>query len=204
MEIWQSVVATANAAANAAGKRISAIGIANQRETTVVWDRKTGAPVSNANVWQCRRTADICEQLIAADLSDYVTQKRAAHRCLFFRHKTQMDTRQHSGRQAARKTETFFRYSRFMADSETDRRKSACHGLYQRCANDAVRYLRAQMDEHLCHALDIPMHMLPEVMPSSGIFGTCSQTVRAAHACRCACRRRSGRSAGSSVRPGLL
>lgn len=55
-------------------ERLAAIGITNQRETTVVWDKNTGAPVYNAIVWQCRRTADICEKLIADGLSDYVTE----------------------------------------------------------------------------------------------------------------------------------
>lgn len=54
---------------------IAAVGITNQRETTVVWDRRTGEPVCNAIVWQCRRTADICEKLQAEGLSDYVAEK---------------------------------------------------------------------------------------------------------------------------------
>ncbi len=65
-DIWKSVEKTLTQAINAAGIRasdIAAVGITNQRETTVLWDRKTGAPVANAIVWQCRRTADLCRQL---------------------------------------------------------------------------------------------------------------------------------------------
>lgn len=65
-EIWQSVldsVAGALAAASITGEKIAAIGITNQRETTLVWDRATDAPIHNAIVWQDRRTADICAQL---------------------------------------------------------------------------------------------------------------------------------------------
>ena len=51
---------------------IAAIGITNQRETTVVWDKNTGQPVYNAIVWQCRRTAGICEQLKRDGLEEYV------------------------------------------------------------------------------------------------------------------------------------
>ena len=51
---------------------IAAIGITNQRETTVVWDRKTGEPIYNAIVWQCRRTAAFCDELKARGLEDYV------------------------------------------------------------------------------------------------------------------------------------
>jgi glycerol kinase len=65
-DIWKSVeqsVTLAIAAAKIDPKEIAAIGITNQRETTVVWDRVTGEPIHNAIVWQCRRTADRCEEL---------------------------------------------------------------------------------------------------------------------------------------------
>jgi glycerol kinase len=65
-QIWQAQVTTARAALERAGARaadLAAIGITNQRETTVVWNRKTGKPVAPAIVWQCRRTADFCEAL---------------------------------------------------------------------------------------------------------------------------------------------
>ncbi len=61
-EIWRSVVATCREAAAAADGPIAAIGIANQRETTVLWERATGAPVYNAIVWQDHRTAELCER----------------------------------------------------------------------------------------------------------------------------------------------
>jgi glycerol kinase len=54
---------------------IAGIGITNQRETTILWDRQTGKPVYNAIVWQCRRTADICEELKAQGLEDYIKDK---------------------------------------------------------------------------------------------------------------------------------
>src|SRR5205085_5907258 len=65
-EIWQSVVATVRAAlekARLAAPDIAAIGITNQRETTVMWDRASGSPIHRAIVWQDRRTADICARL---------------------------------------------------------------------------------------------------------------------------------------------
>src|SRR5271169_2476420 len=62
-EIWQAVVATCREAIAAGkGQAIAAIGITNQRETTVLWDRASGKPVHNAIVWQDRRTAPICER----------------------------------------------------------------------------------------------------------------------------------------------
>ena len=55
-------------------EEIKAIGITNQRETTILWDKTTGKPVYNAIVWQCRRTADYCEKLKAEGLGDYIKQ----------------------------------------------------------------------------------------------------------------------------------
>ncbi len=56
-------------------KEIAAVGITNQRETAVVWNKKTGAPIYNAIVWQCRRTADYCEDLKKKGLSEYIKHK---------------------------------------------------------------------------------------------------------------------------------
>ena len=54
--------------------KIAGIGITNQRETTIIWDKETGKPVYNAIVWQCRRTAELCEQLKAEGLGDYIRE----------------------------------------------------------------------------------------------------------------------------------
>lgn len=63
LDIWQTVEATVRELCSRNKEKIVAIGITNQRETAVIWDKKTGQPIYNAIVWQCRRTADICEQL---------------------------------------------------------------------------------------------------------------------------------------------
>ncbi|GAK23492.1 glycerol kinase [Vibrio sp. JCM 19052] len=75
MEIWATQSSTLVEALAKSGIRsdeLAAIGITNQRETTIVWNKETGKPVYNAIVWQCRRTADICEELKARGLEDYV------------------------------------------------------------------------------------------------------------------------------------
>ncbi len=74
-EIWRSVVATCREAAAAAEGPITAIGIANQRETTVLWERATGQPVHKAIVWQDRRTAALCERWRAEGLAEPVAQR---------------------------------------------------------------------------------------------------------------------------------
>jgi len=63
MDIWQTVLDTTNELLTDFGDEISAVGITNQRETTILWDKKTGKPIHNAIVWQCRRSTPICEQL---------------------------------------------------------------------------------------------------------------------------------------------
>ncbi|MGL6166687.1 MAG: FGGY family carbohydrate kinase, partial [Fusobacteriaceae bacterium] len=77
MEIWSSqsgVLAEVIAQSGISSHDIVGIGITNQRETTIVWDKNTGKPVYNAIVWQCRRTADICDKLKAKGLGEYVKQ----------------------------------------------------------------------------------------------------------------------------------
>jgi glycerol kinase len=74
-EIWRSVVSTCREAAAAAAGPIVAIGIANQRETTVLWERATGRPVHNAIVWQDRRTTALCERWRTAGLAETVAQR---------------------------------------------------------------------------------------------------------------------------------
>lgn len=78
MEIWSTQIGVAQEAMykiNATAKDIAAIGITNQRETTVVWDKETGEPVYHAIVWQCRRTSEYCDSLKAKGLTDSFRQK---------------------------------------------------------------------------------------------------------------------------------
>ena len=78
MEIWSSQLAVlmeAMAKVGAAPSDISGIGITNQRETTIVWDKKTGEPVYNAIVWQCRRTAQKIDELTQAGYGEMITEK---------------------------------------------------------------------------------------------------------------------------------
>ncbi|MEZ5772165.1 MAG: glycerol kinase GlpK [Defluviimonas denitrificans] len=78
MDLWTTTASTCRAAIDRAGagpERIAAIGITNQRETTIVWDRKTGKPVCNAIVWQDRRTSDLCKALKSDGFEDVVTER---------------------------------------------------------------------------------------------------------------------------------
>ena len=73
---------------------VAALGITNQRETTILWERKTGKPVHNAIVWQDRRTAPICKKLWEQGLEELVRKRRVADRCLLLRKQDHVDSRQ--------------------------------------------------------------------------------------------------------------
>ena len=77
-EIWDTTLEVSRAAIRKLGitaADIDSIGITNQRETTVIWDKKTGKPIANAIVWQCRRTAPIIDGLVKAGYSDMIREK---------------------------------------------------------------------------------------------------------------------------------
>ena len=77
MEIWatqRSVLTEVIAKSGISLKDVAAIGITNQRETTIVWNKNTGEPVYNAIVWQCRRTAEICEELKKKGIEEYIKE----------------------------------------------------------------------------------------------------------------------------------
>lgn len=90
LEIWATekrALAEVVGAAHIDPKRIAALGITNQRETTILWDRSTGQPVCNAIVWQCRRTAPLCDTLKADGLGPLVAERTGpADRRLLLRH----------------------------------------------------------------------------------------------------------------------
>ena len=77
-EIWDTTLEVSRAAMAKLGVEaadIAAIGITNQRETTVIWDKETGEPIANAIVWQCRRTSDIIDDLVKQGYADTIRQK---------------------------------------------------------------------------------------------------------------------------------
>ena len=77
LEIWssqRSVLTEVIARSGISLKNVAAIGITNQRETTIVWDKNTGEPTYNAIVWQCRRTAEICEELKNKEFEEYIKE----------------------------------------------------------------------------------------------------------------------------------
>ncbi len=176
MEIWDTTIEVAREAMRELGvssRDIAGIGITNQRETTVVWDKNTGEPVSNAIVWQCRRTSETIDELVANGYSDVISKKTGLVPDAYF---------------SATKI-------KWILDNVSGARESAEAGellfgtidswLIWKLTGGAVHvtdYTNASRtmifdihklcwDEELLGLLNIPGSMLPQVKPSSCVYG---------------------------------
>lgn len=155
-------------------KKIAGIGITNQRETTIVWDKETGKPIYNAIVWQCRRTADICEKLKADGLEDYVREHTGLLIDAYFsgtKIKWILDNVD-GAREAAESGKLLF------GTVETWLIWNLTGGkVHVTDYSNASRTMlfdvdKLKWDEFLCEKLGIPMCMLPEPVESSKVYGT--------------------------------
>ncbi|MBQ7278246.1 MAG: glycerol kinase GlpK [Clostridia bacterium] len=175
-EIWQTqldVCREAMKKVNARAEDIAAIGITNQRETTIVWDKQTGRPVCNAIVWQCRRTAEYCDSLKAKGLTEAFRKKTGLVIDAYFSGtKLRWILENIPGaRTRAERGELLFGN----VDSYLMYRLSGGK-IHKTDYSNASRTLMYNIrdlcwDEEILKELDIPAAMLPEVCPSSGIFG---------------------------------
>lgn len=181
-EIWSSVASVAAEAISKYGingKNIAAIGITNQRETTIVWDVDTGEPVYNAIVWQDRRTSEYCDKLRDEGMADMIREKTGLIIDAYF---------------SATKI-------KWILDNVPNARKRADAGKLrfgnvdswliwnftrgERHVTDVTNASRTMMfnintmewDKDLLNLMGIPESMLPEVLPSSGLFGTTTTTL---------------------------
>lgn len=152
---------------------ISAIGITNQRETTIVWDKHTGRPVYNAIVWQCRRTAPICDQLMADGLGDYVKEKTGLLIDAYFsgtKIKWILDNVPGARERAERGDLLFGNVDAWLIWNLTGGRAHVSD--YSNCSRTMLFDIdRPCWDETLCERLGIPMSMLPTPVPSSMVYG---------------------------------
>lgn len=152
---------------------IACIGIANQRETTVVWEKTTGRPVYNAIVWQCRRTAPICESLIQSGLDPYVSEKTGLLIDAYFsaaKIKWILDNVPGARLKAENGELLFGTIDTWLIWNLTG---GSVHATDVSNASRTMLFDidRLCWDEELCRALSVPMCMLPEVKPSSALFG---------------------------------
>ncbi|MBQ4396421.1 MAG: glycerol kinase GlpK [Clostridia bacterium] len=154
-------------------EKIAGIGITNQRETTVVWEKRTGKPIYNAIVWQCRRTTDICEQLAREGYADYIQQTTGLKLDAYFsgtKIKWILDHVEGAREKAERGELLFGTVDTWLLWKLTD---GAVHVTDRTNASRTMLYNinTLQWDEELCRILGIPMCMLPEVRSSSEVYG---------------------------------
>jgi glycerol kinase len=174
IEIWESVRDVVRDVVEKVGaSNIAAIGITNQRETTVVWNRHTGKPVYNAIVWQSRQTADICENLKAKGLDNEVREKTGLLIDAYFsgtKIKWILDTIP-GVRDAAEAGELVFgTIDSWVLWNLTRERVHATD--YTNASRTMIYNIHTlRWDADLCADLEIPMTMLPNVMDSSGVYG---------------------------------
>lgn len=153
-------------------EQIEAIGITNQRETTIIWERETGQPVYNAIVWQCRRTAPIIEQLVNDGLSDYIRETTgllpdayfSASKIKWILDELNLHERARRGELCFGTVDSYLAWNLITGRPHiTDSTNASRTMLYDIHKQD--------WDDRLLQALDIPRAMLPDVVDTSGIMG---------------------------------
>ncbi len=176
MEIWSSqlsVTMEAMAMVGAGPEDIAGIGITNQRETTIVWDRKTGEPVYNAIVWQCRRTAEKVDELVEAGYGELIRERTGLVPDAYFSatkiawildNVAGVRERAERGELAFGTVDSWLIYNLTKGEIHvtdyTNASRTMLFDIHKLC-----------WDEELLNLLHIPASMLPEVKPSSCIFG---------------------------------
>jgi len=176
-DLWSTVAGTARAAIEKAGigaDSIAAIGITNQRETVLIWDRTTGEPINRAIVWQDRRTADTCEALRAAGHEPMITARTGLLLDPYFsgtKVKWLLDHVPGARERAAKGELAFGTVDTFLIWKLTGGRVHATD------ATNAARTLiyniaKGEWDAEICALLDIPMAILPEVKDCAANYGT--------------------------------
>lgn len=177
VEIWATqygVLQEAMVKKNITPEEIAAIGITNQRETTVIWDKKTGEPIYNAIVWQCRRTASVCDELKKLDgFEKYVKENTGLVLDAYFsgtKIKWILDNVE-GAREKAEKGELLFgTIDTWLVWKLTS---GAVHVTdYTNASRTMLFNIKGlKWDEHIISKLDIPQNILPKVANSSEIYG---------------------------------
>ena len=176
-EIWANVLEVTGLALKEAGAEVAdleAIGIANQRETLVFWDRKSGKPVTRTIVWQCRRTAEMCRRLKEEGYEDMVREKTGLLLDPYFsgsklrwslENLPEVNEAVDSGDLACGTVDSYLLFrltgGRVFATDYSNASRTLLYNIHSFC-----------WDEELLDLFKVPKGILPEVMPSSGIFGS--------------------------------
>ena len=176
MEIWATqygVLQEVLAKSNITQENIAAIGITNQRETTVVWDKNTGIPIYNAIVWQCRRTAEFCDELKERGLEEYIKESTGLVVDAYFsatKIKWILDNVEGAREKAENGELLFGTIDTWLVWKLTNGKVHVTD--YTNASRTMLYNIKELMwDERLLKELNIPKSMLPEVRNSSEIYG---------------------------------
>ena len=175
-DLWSTTAGSCRAAIERAGitaSEISAIGITNQRETTLVWDRETGDPIHNAIVWQDRRTSPFCDELRRAGQEPMISEKTGLLLDPYFsgtKLKWLLDNVEGAREKANAGKLAFGTVDSFLVWKLTGGRRHVTD------ATNAARTLlydirKGRWSKTICDLFDIPMDMLPEVLDCAAEFG---------------------------------
>lgn len=175
-EIWSTmigVVAEAMAKVNCAESDIAAMGITNQRETTIVWDKETGEPICNAIVWQCRRTSEYCDELKAKGLVEKIRSKTGLVIDAYFsatKLKWILDNVEGAREKAEQGKLLFGTVETWFIWKLTNGKVHVTD--YSNASRTMMFNINTlQWDDEILSELNIPKSMLPEAKPSSCIYG---------------------------------
>ncbi len=176
-EIWDTTLEVSRAAMAKLGVEadsIAAIGITNQRETTVIWDKETGEPIANAIVWQCRRTSDIIDDLVKRGYAETIRYKTGLEPDAYFsgsKIKWLLDNvpgarkRANAGKLLFGTIDTWLIWKltegKVHVTDYTNASRTMLYNIRELC-----------WDKELLELLDVPACILPEVKPSSCVYGT--------------------------------
>ncbi|MBQ9476446.1 MAG: glycerol kinase GlpK [Bacteroidales bacterium] len=182
MEIWSSeaaVIAEAISRIGIGGKEIAAIGITNQRETTIVWDAETGQPVYNAIVWQDRRTSGFCDQLKSQGLTDWIREKTGLIIDAYFSGTKIRWILDHVPGARERANAGKLRFGTVDSWLVWQLTRGAVHVTDVSNASRTMLFNinTLEWDAELLKLLDIPVSMMPSVRASSEVYGTTKTTI---------------------------
>ena len=176
LEIWATqygVLQEVIAKTNISQDEVAAIGITNQRETTIVWDKNTGNPIYNAIVWQCRRTADICDSLKEKGLERYIKDNTGLVIDAYFsatKIKWILDNVEGAREKAERGELLFGTVDTWLVWQLTNGKSHVTD--YTNASRTMIYNIRElKWDDKILEELDIPKSMLPEVRNSSEVYG---------------------------------
>jgi len=182
MEIWSSQISVATEAMAKQGvvaEEISAIGITNQRETTVVWNKNTGQPIYNAIVWQCRRTADMIDELKEKGLEPYIKETTGLIPDAYFsatKIKWILD-KVPGAREEAEKGNLLFGTVDTWLIWNLTKGKTFVTDYTNASRTMLFDIIKLKWDNELLRELNIPYSMLPEVKPSSCLYGYTDRSI---------------------------